>query len=447
MRSAKGQTKKTLGSYTIGFNIQNLINNFVHDSMRQNSFYLIISQGINAFISFIFWIICAHLFSVKNIGYATSFISFGLLISTFTNLGLPNTIIRYLPTSTKRGSFFATSLYLIIIMSIIGGVFGVFLIKYLIGSLSFVNTSFYLSLILIFYVIGNTLSTFIDSVLMAYRKGQYILAKAIVTNIPRIILPFFVASMALNGIVTIYVVVFIISIIYSLFIVINKLLKNETFKIKIKEVASHKNFAIGNYFGGIFGILPGSLIPIIILNRLGAESAAFFYIPIQISAFLSIIPNSTGTAMISESSQYKTTILQVHILKKALHHTYSLLTPVVLMIIIFSWPILRIYGIKYVQYGLWPLVILAVASFFIAINWLGDTWLNMNQNSHAYFIMNVFNAILVVGIVYMLAPYGLASAAWGWLLSQALTALVYLAIFGRNKLSLWGPTSYFKTSS
>ena len=84
----------------------------MQDSLRRNSSLLILSQAINAGAAFLFWIICARLFTTTEVGLAVAIVAFSSLVSTFTNLGLPNTVIRFLPTSKRPGGLFTCSVYL-----------------------------------------------------------------------------------------------------------------------------------------------------------------------------------------------------------------------------------------------------------------------------------------------------------------------------------------------
>src|ERR1019366_5768203 len=93
--------------------ISKLYEHFMHDSLRRNSSLLILSQAISAGVGFIFWVICARLFSSHSLGLATSFVAFGSLIATFANLGLATTLIRFLHGSKAKGGLIATSVALV----------------------------------------------------------------------------------------------------------------------------------------------------------------------------------------------------------------------------------------------------------------------------------------------------------------------------------------------
>ena len=116
---------------------------FMQDSLRRNSSLLILSQAINAGAAFLFWIICARLFTTSQVGMAVAIVAFGLLVSTFTNLGLPNTVIRFLPTSKRPGGLFTCSLYLATSCSIVGALLSIVLIKFLVPKLGIVQSTEY----------------------------------------------------------------------------------------------------------------------------------------------------------------------------------------------------------------------------------------------------------------------------------------------------------------
>ena len=113
----------------------------MHDSLYRNSTFLITSQAVAAVSGFLFWVINAHLFTAQNVGLAISFISFGMLVATFTNLGLPNTIIRFLPASKRRGGLFSASLILVLLSSIIGTAISLLVVRHFAHTLAYIHSS------------------------------------------------------------------------------------------------------------------------------------------------------------------------------------------------------------------------------------------------------------------------------------------------------------------
>jgi O-antigen/teichoic acid export membrane protein len=406
----------------------------MHDSLRRNSTLLILSQAVLAGSLFLFFVINAHLFPAASVGLASSFISFGLLVATFTNLGLPNTIIRFLSGSNRKVGLFTAALGLVTLVSLLGGVVAVLLLPHLVPRLGFVRSSSLLSLTLILLISGTAVSALLDGTLVAFRKGEYVFARAVITNAPRIVLPFFVISAGLKAMTGIYVGTLLVGVAFNLYVIFRRLLVSQKLRPTLAEVREHRSYASSNYFGGLFGVLPSTLVPIIVLSRLGPTAAAYYYMPAQIALFLSVVCNAISQAFISEASQTSDDEEHKKIFRKVFIHQYRLLVPLIALLCLLAWPILRLYGRAYVSHGFVPLLILAVSALVVGLNWLGDTWLNVKKRSRDYFLMNAFNSLATLVAVYIFSKHGLVAAALGWLIGQCISAAVYLIIFARGQL-------------
>jgi O-antigen/teichoic acid export membrane protein len=407
---------------------------YAGDSLKKNSTLLILGQAVSTAAGFLFWIICAHAFRPSQIGFAASLLSYAGLAATFTGLGLSNTLIRFLPTSTRKGGLLTGSIAIVLLASVIGGLTELAGLRTFAPRLSFVSSSAFLSLMLVLLVVGSNVSSLLDSTLLAFRKANLVLGKSVLVNSLRLIMPLFVVALGLSGIISIYATVFWAGILYGLFIVFRVLLPRESFMPALQELTKHRSYTLSNYLGGMLGALPGTLTPIIILAKLGPTSAAYYYMPMQVAAFLGILSSSVSQALISETSQSNNPESDRIHFRSALLHLYRLLIPAVACLLAAGWFILRAYGPAYAANGFGPLAVLILTSLLVGLNWLGDTWLNIKKRHQAYFYMNAFNAAAVVAGVYLMAGKGLLYAALGALLGQAISAAVYIVIFARSQL-------------
>jgi O-antigen/teichoic acid export membrane protein len=203
-------------------------------------------------------------------------------------------------------------------------------------------------------------------------------------------------------------------------------------------MSSTYKFVAGNFLGTIFGILPSTLVPIIVLNRLGPSPAAYFYIVIQFAGFLSIVCSSSAQSFLAEASDEKELTGFRSQLFKASKNLYSLLVPAAIIMAVIGTQMLRLYGYNYYKYGALPLVIFSISSLFIAINWLGDSLLNVQKRPFAYGLMNFLNAFLVIILIYIFAKGGLLYVSLGWLAAQLLTVIIYF-LLQYNYLKTTGP--------
>lgn len=412
---------------------------FKDDSLKRSALLLILAQLTNAGGLFFFWIINARLFSASLVGLAAAFVSLGVLIATFTNLGLPNTIIRFLPKSKRPEGLFSSALALVSLSSLLGGVLALKIVSHIAPRLEFITSSTLLEIIFVLLVMSTAISALLDGTLVSFRRGELVLTKSILVNMPRLVIPFFAVSAGIRGMTSIFTLTLLIGIAYNLYTIISKLLNKRNMRPNLGLVLEHKAYATSNYLGGLFGVLPITFVPLIILNVLGSASAAYFYMPMMVAAMISLICNSISQALIAECVQTDDIDKQKHFFKRAMKHQYQLLVPLIAVLVVLAWPVLGIYGRAYADNGFIPLVILIISGLLVGLNWLGDTWLNITKRHRDYFLMNAFNAVAVIGFVYLFSKHGLVAVASGWLLGQLVSAVVYISIFARGQL-----ISFFK---
>jgi O-antigen/teichoic acid export membrane protein len=419
----------------VGLQLRTVARTLSTGNLQRSSALLIGSQAINAIGAFIFWVLCARLFPAHQVGLATALISYGALVATFTQLGLPVTVLRFLPTSRKRSQLLSAAISIVSLASVLGGLVAIAAIHTLVPKLGFVHSSIMLSLMLVAIVVGTSVGSLTDGVMASLRSSEFVFRKAVVTNVPRVLLVFMVGSLGSKGMVGIYSAMLLLGITYSLSVIARKWLDKGALRPSFQELLSYRGFAAANYFGSMFGVLPGTLTPLIVLDKLGASQAAFFYMPMQLAVFLGVIASSTCQALLAETAQTNDETQYAQHVIHATKHLYQLLIPAAALLGIGGWAILRIYGASYASHGFLPLGILCLASLPVGVNWIGDTWLNIKRQSLAYFFMNACNALTVVGGVFLLAGHGLIGVALGWLIGQTLSAAIYVVLFARDRLS------------
>jgi len=403
-----------------------IYNHFMVDGLRRSSSFLMLSSAVGAVFGFGFWLICAHLTSSVQIGYSASLIAYITLISTVTTLGLSNAVIRFLPNHKNKDEYFTTALVLTFISSIVIGSILIESIKYISPKLSLLISNPEIFSLLLGFLVLTSIGSIASSSLLAQKDAKNIFIMALWLYPLRIILPFIFFGLNVKGILIIITGTTLIGTIYEFYVLYKKHHKRAAFKLSSLE-SSYK-FTFGNFTGTIFGILPGTLVPIIVLNRLGPSLAAYFYIAMQFASILGIISSSSSQAFLSEASNDKNTVNYMHHFIKGFKNLYSLLIPAMLVMIIIGTQMLRFYGYKYYANGALLLVILSVASLLIGINWLGDSLLNVQKRPFAYGIMNFVNALIVIAVVYEFAHRGLNAVGFGWLIAQALTVFIYIIL-------------------
>ena len=132
------------------------------------------------------------------------------------------------------------------------------------------------------------------------------------------------------------------------------------------------HFSAGNFIAGLLTTAPAQILPIMVLNVLGAQETAHYYIAYAITSLLFMIPNALSTSLFVEGSHgeglKKATI-------KSLRTTFLLMIPAALILYFAGGWLLGLIGKDYAASGLELLRIMVVSSFFMAISSIVTTHL------------------------------------------------------------------------
>jgi O-antigen/teichoic acid export membrane protein len=189
-------------------------------------------------------------------------------------------------------------------------------------------------------------------------------------------------------------------------------------------------YASSLFAGGILSSLVAAAIPVIVLNRLGADQAADYYIVVSLTALLSVIASSTGLSLVAEGAHSQETLHED--VRKATLHIFSVLCPSILVYLVGGHYILSIFGRSYAQQGTALLRILALAAPFVALNYLADAIVNVRRQNGLFLIMCAFNSVLIICLSVLFVKRGLTGLGIAWLAAQALTVVVYGLVFRKE---------------
>lgn len=176
------------------------------------------------------------------------------------------------------------------------------------------------------------------------------------------------------------------------------------------------------------------VFPIIVLNLLGAESNAFFYIAWAISSVLTTVSNDTSTSLFAEGS-YDEAQLKANI-KRSLKMAAVLLLPAVILALVLADKLLLLFGGTYSTSGTALLRILALASIPTSVNTIFMAIKRVQKNLKALLIMTSFTSTTALGLAFILLPrMGIEGAGIAWLVGQTASATLVVLV---SVLRGWG---------
>ena len=218
----------------------------------------------------------------------------------------------------------------------------------------------------------------------------------------------------------------LIAILFSFIMIYRKIEKSPDDKIlRIdKEFLKESfHFSAGNYFFMLFATIPLYLLPLLVLNVLGSDQTAYYYIAYTIASFLFMVSAAFSTSLFVEGSHGES--LRKNTIKSLLA-IFSILVPLALFIFFFGGYILEIFGKDYTN-GLELLRVMVISSFFYSICQVYFSIEKVRNNIKDLIIISLLIFILLVSLSYFLMfNYGILGVGYAWIISYFLGSIVVL---------------------
>lgn len=404
-------------------------------SLYRNALYLITNTVVVSILSFLFWIVVARYYNEADVGYSVAIISAASLIATLSLFGFNTSIIRFYSKTEKPQDLINSCLTVCGITSLV--IIAVFLasINFWSPSLVFVRENAIYSLTFIMFTLVLTLTGIICTIFIAGRRSGFVLFHNSISSLIKILLPvLFVVYFYSFGIVASWGIALGVALIFSLFVFAPKVIKNyrpiPTLKIKlIKDIWS---YSVGNYLVYICMTIPVFALPIIVINLLGAEQNAYFYIAWTIATLLFAIPNGIALSLFAEGSHLEGKLRDNTM--KSIKSSFLLLIPAMLILIMVGKWLLLAFGGSYSANSLQLLWVFVVSCLPLSIIYIYTSILRVTNRIKELVLIWGFMAVAILLISYIILPItGIIGIGYTWLGIHSIVA-VYAIVFGRRLL-------------
>ena len=393
------------------------------DHLVRNSLYLMLSSGLQAALGFTFWVIVARLFSTEDVGRASSLVNATSLLAILSLFGLNSTLVRFLPTSKDRDALITAAA---ILVAVCGGGFGLIyllLTPVLAPRLAFVEhrPMMVAGFVLLTSVAAVNLLT--NSVFIASRKANYCaLTDGGISGVTKIVSGLILAGTGAYGLYCACAAGFAIAAVVSLVLIATALHWRPSPMASFQALKPLLRFSGANYAGNICMLLPTLVVPLIVLDRLGASAAAYYFVAFQIATLLYSAVYAVEQAFLAEGSHAEADWREIR--KRSRRFAVALFVPACLVLIFAAHWVMLTFGVRYSHYGTPSLMVLALAVIPIAASNWSWTVLRLTGQLQLLVASAGVYALAVCGLAWFLAPHGLTAVAVSWPVGCSLSAIV-----------------------
>ncbi len=398
---------------------------YLRSPFYRNSLFLITDYTVMAVIGFFFWILVARFYSPVDVGYGSATISAINLLSMLSLLGFNFTLIRFLPGADKPAAMINTCLTLSGLISMVAAMVFIMGLSIWSPALIFIKRSLIYSAAFVVFSLAYTFMAIIHNIYMTSRRADLVLTLDIVQSLLKIplavslVLFFHSFGIAAASGLSISIVVAI-----GLVFVLPRLYKAyrplPAFDFSILRHFWH--YSTGSYIASLLIAVPSWIIPIMVVNILGSEQNAYFFIVWTICNLFGAIAGSASQSLFVEGS-HSSENLALNV-QKALKFIYLLLVPAVIVVLVCGSFFLSLFGTAYAVHGLSLLRVMVVSHLFGSLISIYSSTLRINnQIKQLYIIYTVQSVSQIAGIYLILPVTGAIGIGYIWLGVHAIISL------------------------
>lgn len=390
----------------------------LHDPFLKNSIFIMLTSISSAGFGFIFWMLAAKLYPAADVGIATALISSMSLIVLLSGFGLDSSIIRFFPTS-DMGRIFSTSALITTSFAVLFGTIFIAGADILAPELHLLKSPQNAVLFLIFLA-AHSVIELIRISFVAIRKAELQFLQSIIVG-SRILFLIPLIAIGAIGIFCAVGISFMLALLFALvFLMRSGIVPRFVIDCNFLNNAFH--FSAGNYFVGLFTTAPNMILPIMVLNTLGAEQAAHYYVAFAMASLLYMIPNAISMSLFVEGSHggaMKRTVV------KSLFAILLLLIPAAVVLYVCGGWVLGAIGEDYAVGGLQVLRVMVVASLFVGINCVYFAIKRVQKDVRGIVVLSGVIGGLLVGLGHVfMHMFGIVGIGYAWVVSYGIGGMV-----------------------
>ncbi len=367
---------------------------------------------------FLFIIICAHLYAQADFGYATALFGAMGVATAFSNLGMNQTLLRFMGKSENKSQDLVTGVFIVAGIAMLAGI----VLSLFFSSFGIKHADATVITIFIVTVFLMSIKTLFDNVFIAIRKSSSALAENTLFNISRLLFPIVAVGSGYIGIFSAQLAAVVIAIVAC--IVILRRYHGIALLVRpsLNTMSGKWRFALGSYTSELTGGLPSNVLPIIVVARLGPVNGALWYVAMQITNVLLSISASISQAMFAEMANARGNINRF--LKKASLSMYGILIPASALVYLLAPRILGLIHGNYItaEHVLRLMTIFALVG---VANYIAGSILLIYKLVIFTTLVNVANAAVVI-IYCLFFAHSLTGIAIGWVLGEIVNFVLFV---------------------
>lgn len=384
---------------------------------------LAVSSLVNAGLGFFFWTFATHWYDERTVGLSYSALSASLLLTGIGQLNLNDFLVRFVPTAGRRSRRLVLTCYAASTScSVVVAVVFLAMVPVIAPRLSFLLTPV-TAVCFVVATAGYAVFVLQDGALTAVRLPGWVVGENLIFAVMKILLLAFGAALALfSGILLAWAGALVVSLIVANSVLMGRGIPRHERDTKAAPPPPRMlGYAAADWFGSLFRVAGYTVVPLIVLNILGAEQSAYFSVAWSVAYVPYLIARNMGTSLLAESVRGPERLVEHS--WRVLRHSGLLLGGITVVLVTAAPQILSLFGAAYAAEGSTLLRLLALSALPNLLLSVAIDVARARRRLRWAVGLQVATCVLVLGLTRLLLPeFGVVGAGIAWLVTQCVIA-------------------------
>ncbi|GAA2121591.1 hypothetical protein GCM10009759_71460 [Kitasatospora saccharophila] len=405
------------------------------EPLLHNGHLLAASSILSAGLGSLFWILATRSYSAADVGRSYAALSATMFLSTLGSLNLGDALVRFVPTAGRRTRALVLRSYLVsTTVSAVVAVAFLLLVPVVAPALDELRSPV-LAVSFVAATAGYSVFVLQDGALTGVRRAGWVLGENTLFAVAKAALLALCAAFAVGtGILLSWAVALVLAIVLTNAVLFrNAIPAHQAAPVDGREPRPAERIARwtgADYLGNLCTFAAATVLPLMVLDRLGADGSAYYSLAYVIASTLYVAAFSMGHSLVVEGARDPARLGE-HA-RRLLRHSALLVTAAALPIAAAAPWILDLFGPDYAARGSTALRLMALSAI---PNTVPNVVLQVARVRRALPWMigiRLAFATTVIALTAVLLPaFGLTGIGAAWLIAECALALPLLAALPR----------------
>ncbi|MQS15206.1 oligosaccharide flippase family protein [Streptomyces kaniharaensis] len=408
------------------------------EPLLRNGHLLAASSVIAAGLGSVFWILATRYYSAETVGRSYAALSAAMFLSTLGSLNLGDALVRFVPAAGQHTRRLVLRCYAISVgcSALVAGAF-LLLIPLVAHDLEFLRGPV-LAVSFIAATAGYSVFVLQDGALTGTRRIGWVVGENTVFAVAKAGLLAGCAALAMStGILVSWAAAMVISIVLANVVLFRRAVPGHQAETPARERPPDKvmRWATADYVGNLFSFATYTVVPLLVLDEVGARVNAYYSLAFVIASTLYVAVFSMGHSLVVEGARDPRRLAE-HA-RRMLRHSALLMVAAALLVVALAPWILGLFGPEYAAHGTTVMRLMALSAIPNVVPNVVIQMARVRRSMPWMIGVRLVFSVVIIALVALLLPrYGLAGVGWAWLIAECAVALPLLFVLRRWLRSL-----------